>query len=500
MACLRPKLPKQMLDRPAQSGKDESNSNEVQAARRGLLKAMWQASVAPRFSSKPIDMEDYFSDFGGSFASDGHSAASPPTPTPTHNFRNSLVSSSNLTRSESQYLHGLLQSDDLESIRRASLRLGDKDLFPAAGDPPEKQHKVLVRRDSEVQQGLFLLHEKTTVKPSTLVRRMSNLERRLPDPPEMNPDRNNSITMNGTSWGIDSDDECPEPGKPSKKWNPFADESILAWIDGNEGVEVDDDGNASIPTPTSNPFKILGTSAEEISCHPHVLSPPLMEGLQAFMPESLQEYHYWLKYSLVRDGPSLMTMLKHCRASTYTILAIETTDGFVFGSFTSQPWRLFSKGFYGTTEAFIWRMRRSRAETCKSIVEQVLMESKIDVFPFTSRNRHVQSCSSDRIALGFGEVDDMSPRGEHYGNAIFLNSNLTSGSTSTSETFGNPSLMHSDNRGERFEVANVELWAMTPHADVETAVRNEMNTLFLEEGRHSDKDLSLFEILVGPPS
>jgi hypothetical protein len=497
MACLRPKFSKEMSNRPIPSGSDESKNNEMQAARRGLLKAMWHASVAPRFSSKPIDMENYFSDFGGSAASNGESAASPPTP--TQDFRNSLVSSSNLTRSESQYLHGLLQSDDLESIRRASLRLGDKDLFPAADDPPERQHKVSVRRDSEVQQGLFLLHEKTTVKPSTIVRRMSNFESRLPDPPEMNPDRNNSIAVNGASGGMDSDEEGGGPGIASKKINPFDDESILAWIDGNNGVEVDDDGNPNIPTPTSNPFKILGTLAEDASCHPHVLSPPLMEGLQAFMPEYLQEYHYWLKYSLVRDGPSLMTMLRQCRASTYTVLAVETTDGFVFGSFTSQPWRLFSNGFYGTAEAFVWRMRRSRAETCKSIVEQALMESKIDVFPFASRNRHIQSCSTDRMALGFGEVDDMSSMGRHYGNAILLNSNLTSGSTSTTETFGNPNLMHSGNRGEEFEVANIELWAMTPHPDIETAVNTEMQTLFLDEGRHSDKDLSLFEILVGPP-
>jgi hypothetical protein len=308
----------------------------------------------------------------------------------------------------------------------------------------------------------------------------------------------NSITRDEGSWDIDSDDASPQPGEPGRKWNPFVD--VNSWIDGSQGVEVDDEGNPNIPTPTSNPFKIFGTSAGDVSCHPHVLSPPLMEGLQAFMPESFHEYHYWLKYSLARDGPSLMTMVRHCRANSHTVLAIETTDGHVFGSFTSQPWRLLSRGFYGSKDSFVWRMRRSRGEPCKSIVEQVLMESKIDVFPFTSRNNKIQFCSTQRISLGEGEVEEMSSSGIHHGNAILLDGSMTSGSTSTSETFGSPCLINTDKRGEEFTVANIELWALTPHNSVESAVRSEMRTLFLEEGRNTEKkDLNLLEILVGSP-
>jgi hypothetical protein len=410
-----------------------------------------------------------------------------------------LVSSTCLTSSEHQYLENLLQSDDLDSIRRASLLLADKQLFPPAEDLPEQNSKVVfVRRDSEVQRQLFRLHETNTVKPSIVLRRMSTGEKkRLPDPQEMNDD--NSIAEEDGSLDIDSDEESsPTSGEPAaKKWNPFVD--VSSWIDGNQGVEVDDEGNPNIPinTPTSNPFKILGTSADDVSCHPHVLSPPLMEGLQAFMPESIQESHYLLKYSMVRDGPSLMAMLRHCRASNHTILAIETTDGHVFGSFTSQPWRLISRGFYGSKDAFVWKMRRPRNETCKSIVKQVLMESKIDVFPFTNRNTKVQSCSTECIALGEGEVEELSSEGTHYGNAIRLNGTMTSGSTSSSETFGNPSLIHTDKRGEEFTVANVELWSLTSHSSIEAANRAEMKMLFLEEGRSAEKKLNLLEILVG---
>eukprot|EP00536_Pseudo-nitzschia_multiseries_P002749 jgi/Psemu1/184296/e_gw1.38.124.1 len=228
-----------------------------------------------------------------------------------------------------------------------------------------------------------------------------------------------------------------------------------------------------------------------------VLSPPLMEGLQSFMPESLQEHHYWLKYSLVRDGPGLIKMLRHCRGSQHTILAIESTDGFVFGSFTSQPWRLTSpnKGanhFYGSKESFVWRMRQSRFEPCETVVEQILMESKMDVFPFTSRNNKVQSCTKNGIALG-----PNSDPTDHYGHAIKLDKSMATGSTSSSETFGSPCLIERESRGKRFQVANVELWTMTPHETVEDADQAEMRALFLEEHRQTDTNLNLIEILVG---
>ena len=89
-------------------GKTKGNGatrSEVHEARKGLLKAMWQL-VAPRFSSKPIDVEDYFSITNGSFAfgSDaGSGAGGNSAPTPTQDFRNALISSSNLTSGERSY-------------------------------------------------------------------------------------------------------------------------------------------------------------------------------------------------------------------------------------------------------------------------------------------------------------------------------------------------------------------------------------------------------------
>jgi hypothetical protein len=85
-------------------------------------------------------------------------------------------------------------------------------------------------------------------------------------------------------------------------------------------------------------FTILGTSADDIASTPHVLSPPLMESIYHFLPYSVSEQNYFMKYSLLRDGASFITLLQNVRGSQHTILALETTEGEVFGSFTSAQW------------------------------------------------------------------------------------------------------------------------------------------------------------------
>jgi DNA-binding ferritin-like protein len=75
------------------------------------------------------------------------------------------------------------------------------------------------------------------------------------------------------------------------------------WVD---YVEADLDDDIS-----QNCFKIIGTFANDPSCKPHVLSPPLMEALQGFLPYSLSQNNFWLKYSLVRDVSMISDFLNH---------------------------------------------------------------------------------------------------------------------------------------------------------------------------------------------
>ena len=612
-----------------------SNSNkDVQAARRGLLKAIFanrfssipidlQTNHAPNFSasdgafsSKPIEMDGYFSSIN---YSDTNTCTKTKATTSDNNNTTRLFqeSASYLTSSEQNYLHGLLRSNDLDSIRRASVRLSNTEIFPTTTDSDDEEKGQLnnnneasgtktqtqlqqqqtqqnqqKRRDSLVQEHLLEWHEKATIMPSAVLKRMSSNPSARNTPPlpvSRHPNiipLNNSLTQdeNNTTYEACSiaptatcDTMASEEVKEEYQKNNDKDRCVQQkdeftqqqpsqndksngnfdlldinnwWIDKTEGVEVDEEGHPTTQmNSTSTPFKILGTSADDVSCQPMVLSPPLMEGLLLFMPESLHEYHYWLKYSMVRDGPGLMKMLRQCRGSQHTILAIESKSGHVFGSFTSQPWRSTTSGggsggdsdgdakidnhryYYGSKESFVWRMRQSRFESCKSVVEQILMESKMDIFPFTSQNDKVQSCTTCGIALGFGEVQEEQTTtkkqlkhhnddndnnnhvagtmksskhnnskknnisNKHYGHAIQLDKSMTCGSTSSSETFGSPCLIERESRGKIFEIANVELWALTPHEKIKEANHAEMELLFLEENRQND-NLNLIEILV----
>lgn len=249
-------------------------------------------------------------------------------------------------------------------------------------------------------------------------------------------------------------------------------------------------------------FKILGTSASDVSAQPHVLSPPLMESLQAFLPSSKSGENFRLKYSMIRDGASLRTLLTQARGIKYSILAVETIDGEVFGSFTGQAWRK-SWNYFGTGESFLWRMRHSRLETTNGILDQAQKESEIDVYPYTGENEFIQFCTHDRIAVGGGIPDNptssekksqnepiSNPLVEHeyeWGLGLSLQSDLLQGCSSPCLTFGSPSLCTKKPSGDRFEVVNVELWTTTPCATEEEAEQLDLGNLFLSSPNNNNQ-------------
>jgi hypothetical protein len=233
-------------------------------------------------------------------------------------------------------------------------------------------------------------------------------------------------------------------------------------------------------------FKILGTCADDESAQPHVLSPPLMESLQAVLPYSKSGENFFLKYSMVRDGASLHTFLKRARGVQYSILALETVDGEVFGAFTGNAWRK-NWNYFGTGESFLWRMRRSRLEKTHDILEQAQLESEIDVYPYMNENKYIQLCTHDRIAVGGGtpsgekKTDDPPVVKPHeWGFGLAIPSDLLEGSSSPCATFGSPSLSHVHADGSLFEIVNLELWTLTPCMTVEQAEKLELGKLFLE--------------------
>jgi hypothetical protein len=296
----------------------------------------------------------------------------------------------------------------------------------------------------------------------------------------------------GSSWG--EEDHCENYSCWEVLKNEYAEDFGFDYSE--RGTSADDilDGK-----DLQNTFRIIGTSVDDQSAQPHVLSPPLMDALMSFLPDNLIGENFWLKFSLVRDGASLQTLKRYVRASQYTILAIETPTGEVFGSFTSSPWRN-NLGFYGSAPAFVWKMRHSRRTKCYSLFDQAQLESEIDVYMYAGTNELVQACRHDELAVGgddglpnldegesYDELPDSFVRDANSGFALKLDDDLLAGTSNPCPTFRNPSLCGS---GDTFEVSNLEVWTFTPAFDVTSAEKLEMTKFFIAESFRVPSDLS----------
>ncbi len=233
--------------------------------------------------------------------------------------------------------------------------------------------------------------------------------------------------------------------------------------------------------PTAVPILI---DSDELPESNRILTPPMIESIRKNLPPVIAEDHFWLKYSMAKDGASLVSLYNSVRQSTQTLLAIETTDGHVFGGFTSSPWRE-NKDFYGSCEAFLWRLKSSRFTHCYSLEEQASLESNIQVFDWSRENRNIQMSNRSRIAIGGGIPDDPDDEEEKedatsWGLGIALDSDLLQGTTNPCVTFRSPPLIsNSTSRENIFEISNMEVWAFSPCSDVEMAEQLEMGRMFV---------------------
>eukprot|EP00529_Nitzschia_sp_RCC80_P003232 CAMPEP_0113446392 /NCGR_PEP_ID=MMETSP0014_2-20120614/3681_1 /TAXON_ID=2857 /ORGANISM="Nitzschia sp." /LENGTH=1120 /DNA_ID=CAMNT_0000337479 /DNA_START=39 /DNA_END=3401 /DNA_ORIENTATION=+ /assembly_acc=CAM_ASM_000159 len=236
------------------------------------------------------------------------------------------------------------------------------------------------------------------------------------------------------------------------------------------------------------PFRILGATDEGGNLDPRVLTPHMMEALRSFMPYNITESNYWLKYSLVRDGASIETLLANIRSSTYTVIAVETTHGEVFGSFTATKWRVGSKWF-GNGEAFLWRMKKCRY-TSPQNARRPAFEREMEVFPYTGYDDMVQYCTTKTIAVGGGDwlpSDAPSPFDSPSGIGFMIDGDLAGGETNSCSTFANPRLAkHLTAASSEFTIRNLEVWTMTSCGTVSEAIRLEENQRLIED-QHSGR-------------
>jgi hypothetical protein len=397
----------------------------------------------------------------------------------------------------------LIEHDDIKALKR-----------PKVTKKPH-QYRFLVglwqaHEDGVSPKKLSSLHQRTAVKD--VLKRVA--EEEIDDDNDEAPKKEVSAAVSQNEMSTMDDDDGNESVKSDEKIVDDDNLSDISWEEedikhfdawqvlkdeyaSDFGFDYSPDGAMPSEDETEmepNTFKILGTSAEEQSAHPHVLSPPLMDAIINFVPEHLKGQNLWNKFSLVRDGASLETFKRYARASKDTILSIETTRGQVFGCYASTPWRT-APMFYGGSPSFVFRMRHNRNTPCHSLVEQAQMEGEIDVFFFLEDGQKPQLCTHDMIGVGegslqkydsYGEITETTEEaevrtGKNYGFALALNDDLLSGTTSNCSSYKNPCLVDANSHGEPFEVLNLELWTFTPCFSLESAEKLEMTQFFVSE-------------------
>ena len=189
-------------------------------------------------------------------------------------------------------------------------------------------------------------------------------------------------------------------------------------------------------------------------------------------------------------------------------------EGEVFGSFTGSIWKK-SSSFFGSGEAFLWRLKCSRLVSSSSSSSSFNSQKKddadahsnqevrridtdLEIYPYTNMNRYVQLCTDDQLVVGGGEWEEdrheqheqheqqgniLPYEGDTSGKGLCINGDLSQGSSSSSSTFANPSLCKTHRKGECFKILNLEVWTWTPCYNQEDAQQLESRIMLAESNR-----------------
>ncbi|CAL1376749.1 unnamed protein product [Linum trigynum] len=195
----------------------------------------------------------------------------------------------------------------------------------------------------------------------------------------------------------------------------------------NEGPDSFDGLEMKDMLPSGNPPAAL-EHLPDISEPSLLLSEKTRMVLYASLPALVKGRKWLLLYSTWRHGISLSTLYR--RSMLWpgpSLLVVGDRKGAVFGGLVEAPLRPTNKKYQGTNRTFVF------TNTSGNPV----------IFHPTGANRYYTLCSTDFLAVGGGG---------HF--ALYLDNELLNGSSSVSETYGNPCLAFSQD----FEVKEVELW------------------------------------------
>ncbi|XP_054805402.1 uncharacterized protein LOC129308350 [Prosopis cineraria] len=159
-----------------------------------------------------------------------------------------------------------------------------------------------------------------------------------------------------------------------------------------------------------------------------LLSEKMRNVLYASLPALIHGRKWMLLYSTQRHGISLLTLYRRSLLwPGLSLLVVGDRKGAVFGGLVEAPLKPSNKKYQGSSNTFVFTSTSGYPT----------------VYRPTGVNRYFTLCSPDFLAIGGGG---------HF--ALYLDGDLLNGSSSVSETYGNPCLAHSQD----FEVKEVELW------------------------------------------
>jgi hypothetical protein len=133
-------------------------------------------------------------------------------------------------------------------------------------------------------------------------------------------------------------------------------------------------------------------------------------------------------------------------------------------------------------------MFKSRYKPCSTVEDQIALEHTLDVFSWSGKNRNVQSLvnSDGQLIIGEGAPGDEDPRAGG-GCALTIRSDMINGFSDPCFTFECPSLS-TEGGGDTFEIANLEVWALTPVDNLQQAEKLELGRQFIFDHGNFAKD------------
>lgn len=254
------------------------------------------------------------------------------------------------------------------------------------------------------------------------------------------------------------------------------------------------------------PFLVMGVDNLD---QPTVLTSTVMEALRGFLPYSISEENFLLKYALQRDGNTLHSLLSKVKGCRHTIIVVETKEGDVFGSFCSSCWQI-QPNWYGSGESFLWRLKNRRPDPPDSSSDgsNNIRQNMMEIYPYTGHDEMIQYCTKKTIAVGGGGSWDSSAtmngqqtqqaKETNTGIALMIDGDVMGGETNNCATFANPRLTlknksslafssasssSSESRSidNEFEIHALEVWTLTPCLSIDAAREMEEHRIFVEQ-------------------